>query len=106
MKKYTSIGMLILLLLSTSISFASPDLNLSGHWAESLIDKDFVGRYFYPLSSDENQIFAPNENINEEDFVISLYTLIREYDSQSVESNNESIEAVQAITYFVEKGLD
>ncbi|WP_069650532.1 S-layer homology domain-containing protein [Caloranaerobacter ferrireducens] len=85
----------ILLFLNSTISLASLDDRLKGHWAEKLIDKEFFAEHFYYLYKEDYKNFSPNKPISKKDFYYSLFSLMKRYENQSVDIlgyNEESIE--------------
>jgi len=79
MKKITSLVLVIVLLLTSTITYGTIADKLSGHWANSLINRSFVAYYFPYLAKDNFSRFHPNEIISEQDFTLSLLSLFMDY---------------------------
>jgi len=79
MKKITSLVLVIVLLLTSTITYGTIADKLSDHWANSLINRSFVAYYFPYLAKDNFSRFDPNENISEQDFTLSLLSLFKDY---------------------------
>lgn len=82
--------------------FADIDTSLSGHWAEKLIDKDFLNDYI-SFIKEENDKFTPDENINTERFLVSLYNVISSYDSTLKSDKHADFDT--ALSYFQNEGI-
>lgn len=101
MKRVTSILLIIGILISSSISYASVSDKLRDHWANNLIDRTFLAYYFPYLAKDNFERFEPNGSISDMDFSISLASLLKEYNfnvsgigSSSFISRSEMVDRV------------
>lgn len=87
MKKFLSL-ILILIVLSTSITvFADMELKLEGHWAENMLERDFVAYYFPYLARGNFEKLDPVEAISSKDFSLSFSSLAKNYELGSVTNN-------------------
>ncbi|KPU27432.1 hypothetical protein TR13x_05010 [Caloranaerobacter sp. TR13] len=83
--RFLVIFIFVLLLLNSTISSASLDDRLKGHWAQKLIDKEFFTEHFNYLYKEDYKNFFPNEPISKKDFYCSLFSLMKKYGNQSVD---------------------
>lgn len=104
MMKKALIPILVIAVIFTMcpLIFADIDTSLSGHWAEKLIDKDFLNNYI-PLIKEENDKFTPDENVKTERFLVSLYNVTSSYDSTL--RNDKHADFDTALSYFQNKGI-
>ncbi len=79
MKRLTSILLIVVLLFTSSFSFATIAEKLENHWANSAINRSFVAYYFSYLAQDDFARFEPNIAITELEFTISLASLFKDY---------------------------
>lgn len=84
MKKWIVIT-LIFVLLTSSVSYGSIDDKLSNHWAKSHIDIAFVAYYFPYLAKNSFEKFDPSGPISEQDFNLSLNSLLKDYEFEATE---------------------
>ena len=76
--KRVSILLIIAIILSSSLSFASISDKLENHWSDSQINRAFVAYYFPYLSKDNFAKFEPDGNISEQDFILSIASLFKD----------------------------
>ena len=76
--KRVSILLIIAIILSSSLSFASISDKLENHWSDSQINRAFVAYYFPYLSRDSFAKFEPDGNISEQDFILSIASLFKD----------------------------
>ena len=76
--KKVSILLIIAIILSSSLSFASISDKLENHWSDSQINRAFVAYYFPYLSKDNFAKFEPDGNISEQDFILSIASLFKD----------------------------
>lgn len=79
MKKWIAITLVVLLITST-VSFGTIGDKLSNHWAKDEIDKTFVAYYFPYLAKSNFEKFQPNDPITEQEFNLSLNSLFKDYE--------------------------
>lgn len=79
MKKIISITLASAMIFMGTVSFADIDNKLDSHWSKSFIKKDFVAYYFPYLAKDSFIRFNPNEQIQYNDFLISVNSLYKDY---------------------------
>lgn len=72
--------LLVGVLLTTTVSFGSIDDKLSNHWAKNEIDKSFVAYIFPYLAKNNFEKFDPSGPISEQDFNLSLNSLLKDYE--------------------------
>lgn len=80
MKKLVSLTLIIFMIFSAAISFASYEEKVSNHWSKDFIDKEFVAYYFPYLAKDNFQRFDPTAAFDEKDFTLSLASLSMDFD--------------------------
>ena len=73
-----SILLIIAIIMSSSLSFASISDKLENHWSDSQINRAFVAYYFPYLSKDNFAKFEPDGNISEQDFILSIASLFKD----------------------------
>ena len=76
--KKVSILLIIAIILSSSLSFASISDKLENHWSDSQINRAFVAYYFPYLSRDSFAKFEPDGDISEQDFILSIASLFKD----------------------------
>ena len=76
--KRVSILLIIAIILSSSLSFASISDKLENHWSDSQINRAFVAYYFPYLSRDSFAKFEPDGDISEQDFILSIASLFKD----------------------------
>lgn len=79
MKKFV-ILIIIGVLLTSTVSFGTIGEKLSNHWAKNEIDKVFVAYYFPYLAKDNFEKFDPSSPISEQDFNLSLNSLLKDFE--------------------------
>ena len=79
MKKWI-ILILVGVLLASTMSFGTIGDKLSNHWAKNEIDKLFVANYFPYLAKDNFAKFEPSGPISEQDFNLSLNSLLKDFE--------------------------
>lgn len=79
MKKTISILLVLVLLLSSTITYGSIADKLSNHWADRIINRSFVAYYFPYLAKDSFARFDTIGTITAQDFNISLASLFKDY---------------------------
>lgn len=84
MKKWIII-MIIGVLLTSSIAFGSMEDKLSNHWAKKDIDISFVAYYFSYLARNNFEKFEPSGPISEQEFNLSLNSLLKDYEFETSE---------------------
>ncbi|MGF7058906.1 S-layer homology domain-containing protein [Brassicibacter mesophilus] len=77
------------LLISYTVSFADIDSKLKGHWAENIIDKDFVNTHFSYLNSNDGALFDPNAYITKDDFLSSLNSVMTKHNKEALAVETE-----------------
>ncbi|WP_053956254.1 S-layer homology domain-containing protein [Inediibacterium massiliense] len=81
---------------SALFGFANSNEVLKGHWAEKLIKQDFIKAHCQYLYDQNHFILKPDEEIYEEKFICSLYSILnKEYPKSYTD----------AIEYFVSKKI-
>lgn len=98
-RKLIFIILFISLLFTSNYVFADKDEYLKGHWAEKLVDKQFINKHFDYLSNEETS-FEPDNNITKEQFMISLYSLLKEAYPSLHDWNN-----IEFLDFFKEKEI-
>ena len=73
-----SILLIIAIIMSSSLSFASISDKLENHWSDSQINRAFVAYYFPYLSRDSFAKFEPDGDISEQDFILSIASLFKD----------------------------
>lgn len=86
MKKIVSSLLLVIILLTSTLSFASMEDKLSKHWAKDLVDKEFLSYYFPYFAKDSFSKFEPNKEMSKKDFALSLASLFKDYDIEPTNS--------------------
>jgi len=71
----------LVLLISSTVSFANIASTLEGHWAEKLIDSNFVNTHFSYL---DIETFDPNEYITRTDFINSFNSVMDDSDKEEL----------------------
>lgn len=79
MKKIVSVTLASIMIFMGTVSFAEMDSKLENHWAKSSIKKDFVAYYFPYLAKESFLKFNPSEEIQYNDFLISINSLYKDY---------------------------
>ncbi len=74
-KKIVIIG--LILLLTSTTSFAQMEEKLGGHWAKDSINKEFVTYYFPYLARDNFSQFNPNATMTKDSFALSTSALLK-----------------------------
>lgn len=87
MKKIVSLLLVLVILSSTVVAFADISEKLGDHWSKEFIERDFVAYYFPYLAKDKFNRLDPRENINKEDFTLSLASLSKDYDLEMTVDN-------------------
>lgn len=98
-RKLIFIILFISLLFTSNYVFADKDEYLKGHWAEKLVDKQFINKHFDYLFNEETS-FEPDNNITKEQFMISLYSLLKEAYPSLYDWNN-----IEFLDFFKEKEI-
>ncbi|KGG80980.1 hypothetical protein Y919_03135 [Caloranaerobacter azorensis H53214] len=108
--KFVIFSISILLIFNSTISLASLEDALKGHWAEKLVDKKFFNEYFSYLSEADYKNFSPNMAISRKNFYHSLSSLIKRYNNKNEEiignandekSENENITRKEVASLLV-----
>ncbi|WP_333656974.1 S-layer homology domain-containing protein, partial [Tissierella praeacuta] len=87
MKKLVSMFLVLLIISTNVLAFASIDDKLINHWSKSIIEKDFVAYYFPYLAKDKFNKFNPEDNISKKDFTLSLASLFKDYGLDDITNN-------------------
>ncbi|HZK00763.1 MAG TPA: S-layer homology domain-containing protein [Tissierellaceae bacterium] len=89
MKRILSLTLVFLILLSSASVLANGDMasKLEGHWSKDLLDRDFVSYYFSYLAQNNFERLNPIGNISKSDFSLSLASLAKDYNLDSVSNN-------------------
>ncbi|WP_427337854.1 S-layer homology domain-containing protein [Caloranaerobacter sp. DY30410] len=105
MFKKCCLVLIIINLLFSSAAFSAADFSekLNGHWAEKLVDEDFMKIHFAYLTKEDYSNFIPDKPISKGDFLVSLYSLIKTSDLLQTGSEQEDI--LNVINYFKIKGI-
>lgn len=98
-RKLIFIILFISLLFTSNYVFADKDEYLKEHWAEKLVDKQFINKHFDYLFNEETS-FDPDNNITKEQFMISLYSLLKEAYPSLYDWNN-----IEFLDFFKEKEI-
>ncbi len=91
MKRFLSFLMVLVLLFSfTTNTYATIAEKLQNHWADSLISRSFMAYYFPYLARDNFAQFDPKGTITEQNYVLSIASLFKDYgyETSSMGSNN------------------
>lgn len=79
MKKFICIILILVMVLSSTYTYATIAEKLESHWANSIVNRSFVAYYFPYLAKENFLRFDPNTTISELDFTISLASLLKDY---------------------------
>lgn len=105
MKKNIALILIIALFLSSLATFAEVDLNFKGHWAESIIDKQFIQAHFKYLIKEDTKAADLNNTIDRKHFILSLYTVLNSHQKESIDKNTEKTNIENAVKYLKGKKI-
>ena len=89
-RKCMILAIVLGLLISSTVSFADIDSKLKGHWAENMVDRDFVSTHFSYLDSSDGVSFDPNAYITKDNFLSSLGSVMFEHKKEELELETEN----------------
>lgn len=93
MKRKIALILILALFLSSLTAFAELELNLNGHWAERVINKEFIKTHFSYLIKDDAISFNPDDKIDKRSFMYSLYSIINDSLQENSEKDAEKADA-------------
>lgn len=105
MKKNIALILIIALTLSSLSAFANVELNLKGHWAESVVDKQIVKDHFKYLLKEGFKVSDLNNTLDKKYFFLSLYTMLNEHQKESIDKNTEKTNIDNAVKYLKSKQI-
>ena len=88
MKKITSLLLVLVLLMTSTITYGTIAEKLTNHWADSVINRSFVAYYFPYLAKENFSKFDPNAFISEQDFTLSVSSLFKDYNYDVLDSGH------------------
>lgn len=88
LKRITSLFLVVVLLMTSSISYGTIAEKLENHWANSVISRTFVAYYFPYLAKENFSKFEPSGNITEQEFTLSIASLFKDYDYDTLVSGS------------------
>lgn len=108
MKRFLSFALLFIILSNSVFVFANGDMmsKLEGHWSEDILDKDFVAYYFPYLAKNNFEKLNPNEKIMKNDFSLSLGSLLKDYNLDTITNpimHDEPIKRIEIVKIIGEK---
>lgn len=104
--RIVSLLMIVVMLFFSFPSFADFDGAIKGYWAEDLIEKEFVEKYFPHLAKDDFKNFDPRIEIKRREFFIALNALMKEYNINEVDYLDSSkVFTRKDMAIFVGKAL-
>lgn len=108
MKRFLSFALLFIILSNSVFVFANGDMmsKLEGHWSEDILDKDFVAYYFPYLAKNNFEKLNPNEKIMKNDFSLSLESLSKDYNLDTITNpimHDEPIKRIEIVKIIGEK---
>ena len=86
MKRIISSLLLVIIILTSTTSFATMEDRLSNHWAKDLVDKEFISYYFPYFAKENFSKFEPDEEMSRKDFALSVASLFKDYDFEFTNS--------------------
>ena len=115
MRKFLSLALALVLVLSSSGAFANQDMNtkLQGHWSKDMIEKEFLSYYFPYLAKNNFKDLSPGKAISKHNYSLSLGSFSRDNDLEAIIGvvDNKDLRRIDAVTMIGErleglKGLD
>lgn len=102
MKKFLSLALALVLVLSSSGAFANPDMKakLEGHWSKDMLEKEFLTYYFPYLAKNNFAALNPGEFISKENISLSLGSLSKDYNLETLigSVSNQNMKRVDAVS--------
>ncbi len=105
MRKNIAIILIVALFLSSLTTFAEVDLNFKGHWAENIIDKQFIQDHFKYLLKEDTKVSDLNSTLDKKYFMLSLYTILNKHQKESIDKNSEKTNIENAVKYLNSKQI-
>ncbi len=105
MKKNIVILLIIALFLSTLTAFAELELDLKGHWAESVVDKQFMKDHFKYVLIEDLKATDLNNTLDKQYLLLSLYTMLNEHQKEIIEKNTDKENIENAVKFLVNKEI-
>lgn len=105
MKRNIVLILIIALFLGSLTVYADIDINFKGHWAESIIDKQFMQDHFRYLLKEDTKASDLNNTLDKKYFILSLYTILNSHQKESIDKNTESTNIENAARYLKGKQI-
>lgn len=100
MKRNAALILIMALFLSSITAFGDVELNFKGHWAESIVDKQFIENHFKYLLKEGTKASDLDNSIDKKYFLLSLYTILNEHQKEDIDKNSEKTNIENAARYL------
>jgi len=100
MKGNIAFILIMALFLSSITAFGDVELNFKGHWAESIVDKQFIENHFKYLLKEGTKASDLDNSIDKKYFLLSLYTILNEHQKEDIDKNSEKTNIENAARYL------
>src|SRR5690554_842023 len=105
MRKNIALILFIALFLSSLTTYADINLDFKGHWAESIIDKQFIQSHFNYLLKEDTKVSDLNNTLEKKHFILSLYTILNNYQKENIDKSSEKTIVEAAAKYLIGKQI-
>ncbi len=105
MKRNITIILLIALFLSSLTTYADINIDLKGHWAESIIDKQFLQTHFKYVLKENTKASDLMGQIDKKHFLLSLYTILNAHQKEDIDKNSEKTNIENAAKHLRNKQI-
>lgn len=105
MKKIIVLLIILTLFLGSQTTFAETDLNFKGHWAEGVIDQEFIKEHFNYLLKEDIKVSDLNNTLDKKYFLLSLYTILNKDQKEEIDQKEEKTNIEDAVKYLTKKEI-